>query len=155
MTSHKHRQMPKHIKTISFLQYLMDEWIRKLGSFKSENIVKWGKTYYLIPPMQRALIEKIHEKPFSAGLVLGKEDKMFKPTSALLERIKTDKTITVDDKSAWLFVCGRDIFENSLELPSEHPLALVKNKEGEILGLAKKEGNLYKNIFDRGKILRS
>lgn len=132
----------------------MNEWIKELGSFESKDIVKWAKTYYLIPESQRVLIKRIHEKPFSAGLVLGKEENVFKPTTALLERIKTDKTITVDDKSAWLFVCGRDIFQNSLEVASKHPLAIVKNKRDEVLGLAKKKGNLYQNIFDRGKILR-
>ena len=133
----------------------MDEWIKTLGTYESKDIVKWARTYYLIPSTQRAIIDKIHEKPLSAGLVLGKQDKEFKPTTALLERIKTDKIITVDDKSAWLFVCGRDIFQNSIELPSEHPLAIVKNKKGEVLGLAKKQGNLFKNVLDKGKILRS
>ncbi len=133
----------------------MQEWIKTLGTFQSEDVVQIRKAFYLIPKIQQELIKSIHEEPFSAGLLLGVQDKLFRPTPALLERIDTDAVINLDHKSAWLFVCGRDVFEESIQNAMRKPVAIVKNHKGEVLGLAKKTGNTYKNIFDIGKILRT
>ncbi|MFT4260964.1 MAG: hypothetical protein ACMXX9_00855 [Candidatus Woesearchaeota archaeon] len=108
--------------------------------------------YEIIPEMKN-----VEGRIVSMGLVLGVKKKNFVPSLYLLEKIakETDNKIFVNDKAEWLFLCGRDVFLNNvIEDNSSSELFLVQNARDENLGLAKKKGNLIKNIVDRGDFLR-
>lgn len=106
---------------------------------------------------------------FYAGTYLGKvKNKRFFPSFNLLRMIAEDEAneIVVDDKSAWLFICGRDIFKKGIVKvvgsKKKGDYALILNGHGECLGFGKIlrnlggewEGVAVKNILDIGDFLR-
>ena len=119
-----------------------------------------GDRYYLIGEDLAGFKSGEQRKPYSAGLYLGM-GRNFVPTPALLTllaRHSKRKAFLKDDKTEWLFVCGRDIFHDGFTSELTEGLVLVQNQRDENLGLAKitkgKEGLLLKNILDRGNYLR-
>jgi 60S ribosome subunit biogenesis protein NIP7 len=109
--------------------------------------------------------KKLDRKAYSAGLYLGEEKgKQFRPSIPLLELLgkASHRWVMIDDKSEWLFLCGRDVFAKSvLKANVKSGVVLVANKGGEILGYGKITGSLdkkdkvyVKNILDRGDYLR-
>lgn len=104
-----------------------------------------------------------------AGIYLGevKNNKFF-PSFCLLRMIaqKAINKVVVDDKSAWLFICGRDIFKRGIiEAKSSirrGSYTLILNRHGECLGLGKivcdldkeAEGVAVANVLDIGDFLR-
>jgi ribosome biogenesis protein Nip4 len=122
--------------------------------------------HYLINP---SLSQLLRRDFYHAGIYLGKtRDTRFFPGFGLLGMIpKTDANrIVVDAKSAWLFVCGRDIFKTGILQASgtrkKGAHVLVLNENGECLGFGKILQNLdqaktrvaVKNILDIGDFLR-
>lgn len=104
-----------------------------------------------------------------AGTYLGEaKTEMFSPSFPLLFMLaeKSENRVFVDDKSAWLFVCGRDIFREGIltfeGMDEAGSYTLVMNKHGECLGFGKitkslgklKKGLAVKNIMDIGDFLR-
>jgi ribosome biogenesis protein Nip4 len=131
-------------------------------------VVRKGDKFFLLSPNLRALTGKGKEWLF-AGTYLGKiESGKFHPSFPLLFMIADNakNKVVVDDKAAWLFVCGRDIFkEGVLEAHGSRRKGahiLVLNRYGECLGfgiMAKdldkaKKGVVIKNILDVGDFLR-
>ena len=97
----------------------------------------------------------------SQGLPLGTTGKQFKPSLYLLEILskKSTNKIFINDKAEWLFLCGRDVFEESITQDnSTSKTVLVQNQRNENLGLGKKTKQGKKttiiNIIDRGDFLR-
>ncbi|MEM4259873.1 MAG: hypothetical protein QXG00_01405 [Candidatus Woesearchaeota archaeon] len=131
-----------------------------------KSISKIGGRYYLVSQELLDFRNKISENPFNIGVFLGEEKKDFKPSLALLEILarKTHKKISVNEKSEWLFLCGRDIFEEGLinadniKKFEEGSFVLVQNKNDENLGMGRIEiknaQTVIKNIIDRGNFLR-
>jgi ribosome biogenesis protein Nip4 len=74
--------------------------------------------------------------------------------------------VVVDEKTEWLFICGRDIFKQGvIRLQGSRrkgDYTLVLNRHRECLGFGKilfdlsgeREGVVIKNIFDIGDFLR-
>jgi ribosome biogenesis protein Nip4 len=106
---------------------------------------------------------------FYAGSFLGeKRNREFMPGFELLRLIaeKRANKITVDKKTEWLFICGRDIFRRGIKQVlgsgKEGDHVLVLNGHGECLGFGKvvsdlgkkKNGVVVKNILDIGDFLR-
>ena len=125
-------------------------------------LIKKGRNYYLINSDIEPYINAIKRPLFSAGIFLGRvKGKEFKPSPSLLSYISkyTSKKAVVDDKAAWLFVCGRDLFKESvISCPSKVGLVLVENLQNETLGVGKVMGKksriAIKNIFDIGYYIR-
>ena len=131
--------------------------------------VKNGNRYFLLNQKLKNLTKK-HGGWLYAGTYLGKVERggVFHPSFPLLFMIaeKAKNRIVVDDKAAWLFVCGRDIFkEGILKIEGSRrkgDYTLVFNRHGECLGygviaknLDKLEGGLaVKNLLDIGDFLR-
>ncbi|MBW3014680.1 hypothetical protein KY335_05580 [Candidatus Woesearchaeota archaeon] len=125
--------------------------------------VKIRRNYYLADKSLLDIRDKIKKnmnlEPESAGVFLGTEKKDFTPSFALLELLSkhSKKKAFVDDKTEWLFLCGRDIFKESVKKCSaKEGLVLVQNKHDENLGLGKivdKKDLFIKNISNRGKFL--
>lgn len=143
---------------------ICEEFIRSYtDKFPFEEIIRQGRQYYLSTKKQQEILDSLPEQAHSFGLFLGEKTAQgFKPTPGLLELIakNTTKIITIEEKAAWLFVCGRDIFKENIiseqsDLQSKE--VIVKNEKGEVLGCAKrsKQGQVaYKNILDIGIYLR-
>ncbi|PIX31396.1 hypothetical protein COZ60_04790, partial [Candidatus Bathyarchaeota archaeon CG_4_8_14_3_um_filter_42_8] len=77
-------------------------------------MIKKENRYFLLNESLKKLIMK---DVFYVGTYLGKikNDKFF-PSFSLLEMIAERKAnkIIVDKKTAWLFICGRDIFKQGI-----------------------------------------
>ena len=99
-----------------------------------------------------------------AGKLLGRTKREFMPGSSLLRelsKIKGPNKVWVDERVGWLFVCGRDIFEESIiraeGVLDEDACFLVMLGE-DCLGYVRiqtQDGRkLLRNIFDLGDFLR-
>jgi len=72
--------------------------------------------------------------------------------------------VIVDEKTEWLFICGRDVFKQGIVKvigsKQKGSYALILNQHGECLGFGKilqnleREGVAIKNISDIGDFLR-
>jgi ribosome biogenesis protein Nip4 len=106
---------------------------------------------------------------FYAGTYLGKiKNGKFFPSFSLLRIISQRRAnkVIVDDKTAWLFICGRDIFKQGIVKTvgskRKGDYALILNEHGECLGfgrmlrdLDEEKGDVaIKNISDIGDFLR-
>lgn len=106
---------------------------------------------------------------FYAGIYLGEiRNGGFSPSISLLKMIaeRAANKIIVDGKTAWLFICGRDVFRQGIirvdGSKRKGDFTLVLNMRGECLGFGEitrnldEEGNgvYVKNIFDIGDFLR-
>ncbi len=130
-----------------------------------EFIVERGQRYYLLNPQIRKVTRSDF---FYAGLYLGKIKKgVFFPSFNFLNALVniSSNKVVLDKKSAWLFVCGRDIFHKGL-LKTQGPMrkgdfTLVMNEYGECLGFGSVFSNAetenkvaIKNVLDVGDFLR-
>ncbi|MCA9477794.1 MAG: hypothetical protein KC535_01470 [Nanoarchaeota archaeon] len=137
---------------------MIKEFLQSFGDIKIADVKKIGKQYYQISPELQKEVDSLDEFPISAGLLLGEVEKgQFIPSPNLLNIIneQTKKKIILNEKSSWLFVCGRDIFmEGVIDNCFEKGPILVLNEQQEVLGVAEKKGKEYKNIYDIGLLLR-
>lgn len=133
-----------------------------------KSIVKKKNRYFLL---NNKLKPHIKKEFYHAGVYLGKtKNRRFFPSFNLLAMMAKGKAnkITVDSKSEWLFVCGRDIFKQGIAKSSK-PIkkgeyTMVVNRYGECIGFGRLLCNLknakephkvvVKNISDIGDFLR-
>jgi ribosome biogenesis protein Nip4 len=129
---------------------------------------KQGRFYLL----SKTLKENTSKDFFYAGTYLGKNKQgIFFPSFNLLAMIATRKQtnrVTVDKKSEWLFIVGRDLFRrgilNVTGSKTRGAYTLVVNQHGESLGFGrilhsldengKKHQVAVRNISDIGDFLR-
>ena len=124
----------------------------------------------LKPSFLSPQLKKIIKSDFYyAGLYLGKISKgIFFPSFNLLNLLVgvVANKVVVDRKSGWLFICGRDIFQEGIVKSMGSKLkgdtTLVLNEFGECLGFGKIVNRfqvpnnevMVKNILDVGDFLR-
>ena len=123
----------------------------------SSKIIEKRKKYFMVNSSLNEISEKIPIDYFYAGTFLGHVKKnIFYPSIALIDLIPEsyENTLVLDSKLEWLFLCGRDIFKESLETKSPKGYIVIKNNKNEILGLGFSKQNLILNILDRGDFLR-
>jgi ribosome biogenesis protein Nip4 len=131
-------------------------------------IVKKQNRFFLINETLRLQIQKDF---FYVGTYLGKvKDGIFFPSFILLAMMaetKANKTM-VDKKTAWLFICGRDVFKRGIMQmtgsKSKGDYTLVLNQHNECLGFGKilcnineekdKSKVIVKNISNIGDFLK-
>jgi ribosome biogenesis protein Nip4 len=137
-------------------------------SLNPKLILKKSGRYFLVNKNLRRYIQKDF---YYAGTYLGKvkNGKFFPSFNLLAILAKGDANkIVVDKKTAWLFICGRDIFRKGIlavrgsRNKGDHTLVL--NEFGECLGfgkivcslggVVKKTEVAVKNISDVGDFLR-
>jgi len=133
-----------------------------------ELIVEKSGRYYLVNASLKSLV---NQNFFSAGLFLGKakEGKFFPSFNLLSMLAKKDaRRIIVEAKTAWLFICGRDIIAKSIVRvfgsTKRNTNVLVLNEFGDCLGFGRIIGNLsskdrsdeiaVRNVSDIGDFLR-
>ncbi len=112
--------------------------------------------YYDMP---EKLFKLIMKQPYSAGRFIGYIRRgILIPSFELMREYveRYDKNyIIVNEKAEELFVYGRDIFQSSVLVDkSTIDYVIVCNKDKEVIGLAKKEKKIFKNIVDVGLFLR-
>jgi len=129
-------------------------------------VAKKGNRYYLLNEDMKRFIR---EDFLYAGTYLGEtRSGRFMPSFMLLAMIaETARNKTyVDGKTAWLFICGRDIFRRGIAkmmgATGRNNCTLVMNKFDECLGFGcviadlneKAETVAVKNVVDIGDFLR-
>ncbi len=126
--------------------------------FTKEKIeyTRQGNWFYFIPSHLKEY--SVFPDPVSRGLFLGEiRNKFFFPALPLLSWLssRTTRKMKVTDKAAWLFLCGRDINNESvIGKIIKSGLILVQNKYDENLGYGLVTKNGVKNLLDRGDYLR-
>lgn len=125
------------------------------------NLLNLKGEYYLVNESIRDIISKNSEKPKSAGMFLGKDsNKRFTPSLQLIKMIskKSKDKMIVNDKTGWLFACGRDIMkEGVVSCQKEKGLILIQDGKGENLGIARIENQpdiFAMNVLDIGDYIR-
>jgi ribosome biogenesis protein Nip4 len=129
-------------------------------------VVETGGRYFLLNKNLKANASRSF---FYAGRYLGKvKGEKFFPSFnllAILSETAANK-VEVDEKAAWLFICGRDIFGLGIvSVQGSHQegdFTLIVNEFGECLGFGKIIGNLssrnkevvLRNVSDVGDFLR-
>jgi ribosome biogenesis protein Nip4 len=142
----------------------LKDFISKFTKEKFD-IIEIKKRFFIASKEQIEMMEKIKEKegivPESMGVFLGEiTKKKFKPSLALLDLLAkhSDRKIFVDDKAEWLFLCKKDVFNESVtKCDVKTGLVLVQNKNDENLGYGKivRKGKVFvQNLMDRGDFLR-
>lgn len=122
------------------------------------NIEKIERKYFLVDEEQKKLSKEIGRNPFSSGIFLGEQKKRFEPSPALIDMIASlsDRKVFINKEAEWLFLCGRDVFEqNIVKKNVKEGIVLVQNEEDENLGYGKLINNGVKNILDKGVYLRT
>ena len=133
---------------------------------KSLVVKSWNRYYLLSEKLKR----QVPSKFFYAGVYLGAvKGASFFPSFLLLRMIAESKAnkLVVDRKTAWLFICGRDIFRKGIlkgDNLKKGNYALIMNEHNECLGFGKIMHNIreetdvnkvaVKNILDIGDFLR-
>jgi ribosome biogenesis protein Nip4 len=137
-------------------------------SFNPELLVEKNGRYFLVNSNLRPLMKQDF---FVAGVFLGKakDGKFFPGFNFLAMLAKKDASrIVVDEKAAWLFICGRDVLGKSVRhvygSGRKHTNVLVLNGFGECLGFGRIVGKLsgeagvneiaVRNVSDIGDFLR-
>jgi len=142
----------------------MDEIEKFIKNFTKEEIkgiTKDGRKYFLANEEQIKIRDKIKTEAFAIGIFFGEMKKYFQPSPALIDLIakKSNRKVFISKKAEWLFLCGRDVLEDSIVKKNvEEGLVLVQNEKDENLGygIFSKKGNnlIIKNIQDKGSYLR-
>lgn len=118
---------------------------------------------FVVTPVVSA---RIHDKGrmIYAGKLLGRTKGEFIPGAGLLRELggmEEPHKVWVDERVGWLFVCGRDVFAESV-IKSEGELAngayFLVMMGGDCLGYGRVEAQggrtILRNIFDVGDFLR-
>jgi len=135
-------------------------------AFRKDQVVKQHDRYFLLNEDVKKMVRRDF---YYAGTYLGKsKGPKFFPSFDLLDLISQSKSnkIIVDNKTAWLFVCGRDIFRKGIlsveGATRKGAHTLVLNEYKECLGFGRivrsledvKEGLAVKHVSDVGDFLR-
>jgi ribosome biogenesis protein Nip4 len=142
---------------------LLNEFCQEFGIEEEAlgTVTRVGRSCFLTLPGQEEFLET--DGLFGVGIFLGEEKKYFEPSPALIELIAgkvTEHKAIVDEKAAWLFLCGRDIFDKGVKekgTATNKGYLLVQNEEGENLGYglhSHQKNILIKHLQDRGFYLR-
>ena len=150
----------------------IDDFVDRFGTnirLDESLIVDKQGRYFLLNQKLKKLIS---EEFFYAGLYLGKmKEGLFFPSFNLLAMIAGSKQankITVDEKTEWLFIVGRDVFKRGIlkasGSKSKGAYTLIMNRHGECLGFGRILCNLddckcehkivARNVSDIGDFLR-
>ena len=147
---------------------MIREFIEKFTKeevIKDDDIYQLGTEWYRVPD---ALIgfKNLPRTPVWVGQFLGRErNKYLVPGKALLDAIApvATKRVMVSDKAAWLFVCGKDVLQQSIIRVDGNPKSgewvLVMQGMacigfGEVQGALADKTSIVKNLFDLGDFLR-
>ena len=144
--------------------------MRLLRRFLEQVGSKMDPEVLMIDSKRFTLSQELGRRRFSrenlvyAGTYLGRNRRLFEPGSPLLQMLEAEEGIRkvhLDRAAAWLFVCGRDIFEENIE-GVEDTLELggyyLVMFDGRCIGYGRFETSagihVIRNLFDLGDFLR-
>jgi ribosome biogenesis protein Nip4 len=144
----------------------MMRMLRGLGSGYTpgeDEVLRINDKYFALDPALRGLL-RVREGLVYAGRYLGRDRRLFQPSALLLEALAGEagtRKVHVGREVAWLFVCGRDLFEESVE-GVDGGLALggyyLVVYGGRCVGYGRYETagdkRIIRNLFDLGDFLR-
>jgi ribosome biogenesis protein Nip4 len=153
---------------------LLNEFCAEFGLTEADigHVTRLGRRCFLTVENQGPLMIKLKNSKndvFGAGVYLGEEKQRLEPSAALLEIISSKTKghkVVVDERAAWLFLCGRDILDKGVVRaaePTRGGYLLVQDERDENLGYGRdptprdrKRGHdmAVKNLLDRGNFLR-
>lgn len=147
---------------------MLKEFIRQFANEEIiKDVLKINNEFFSVSLQLKETLQHLTTKPSFIGTQLGRQKgQQFEPSLYLLQKLaeKSNKKITVDDKGAWMFICGKDIFGKTIiKVHSEMKAGdavLVQNHHGECLGHGKvvadisSKGVVVENVFDIGDFLR-
>lgn len=131
-----------------------------------KNILQLRSDFYLVSEGLMKTLKQTGHIPCFAGIYLGRKKKNFVPSSYLLKKLaETSKSkIIVNDKGAWMFICGRHIYaESVVKFNPEQKIndfVLVMNRYNECLGYGRMINRFdskkvaIQTIFDIGDFVR-
>lgn len=133
----------------------------KMPESLMDDVVQKGREFYYDP----LNLHKEFSTWSSVGEFMGERKAKFSPSPALINKMSIHgERVIVDKKGAWLFLCGRDIFGNSVldGKPQRGKPVFVFNQTGENLGygvwleskLLKTDEPIISNKIDKGLYLR-
>ena len=147
-------------KLIDFISRFTDHKIDE------SKIIKSGRNYFYVSSQLKELKDNIGKDMFSLGIFVGEEKNEFMPSPGAIDIISKlpgseKRKIFINKKAEWLFLCGRNILEQSvIKNPNNlhEGIVLVQNESDENLGygIFKQEGKdlIIKHILDKGAYLR-
>lgn len=142
-----------------------EEFCSRFARTPLQHVTKIKRGYFWDP-------EGLHKEaepwdPFAVGIYLGEERGSFRPTPALLDLLAphAERNVVVNEKAAWLFLCGRDVLmhgvvEGAFE---KGEFVIVRDEESNVLGCGilssrfdrkHKSRQYIKHLLDRGDYLR-
>lgn len=142
---------------------LLKRFLKQVGSKMDPEVLSIdSKRFTLNQELERLQFSR--KNLVYAGTYLGRNRRLFEPGSPLLQMLAAEENtrrVRLDRDAAWLFVCGRDIFEENirsvegvLEL-GRHYLVLF---DGRCIGYGRYETSagihVIRNLFDLGDFLR-
>ena len=145
---------------------LMLRLLRGLGSSYTpgeDEVLRINDKHFALDPALRAGL-RVREGLIYAGRYLGRDRRLFQPSALLLEVLSGEpgtRKVHVGREAAWLFACGRDLFEESV-VRAEGELALggyyLVVYGGRCVGYGRYETagdrRIIRNLFDVGDFLR-
>lgn len=146
----------------------MEQFCELFHTKVPKHTIQIGKRYFHDPESLHEISEEQDWDVFALGVYLGEEKGSFRPSPALIDLISHNvkKRVTVNEKAAWLFLCGRDILMDGIDDAGDFDkddLVLVEDKDKNILGYGKvvaqydprmKNRQYIKTLLDRGEYLR-
>ncbi|MBN2336874.1 hypothetical protein JXL21_15065 [Candidatus Bathyarchaeota archaeon] len=142
---------------------LLKRFLREVGStYRPDIVMIDSKRFTLTGELEERKLGR--EGLVYAGKYLGRNRRLFEPSSLLLQAAAEGegaRRVHLDRETAWLFVCGKDVFEENirqvdggLEL-GRHYLVLF---DGRCIGYGRYETSagirVVRNLFDIGDFLR-
>jgi ribosome biogenesis protein Nip4 len=116
------------------------------------DLIKIKKEIYLV---RREMVPFIKNEVVAAGILV-RNPELSLAFASKIARSATKNTLTVNERGETLFLYGRDIFtKNVLSGDRTKGKKLVLNKKNGCLGIGFWDGEMIKNIKDRGIFLRS
>ena len=126
-----------------------------------DKLLKRRNGYFIVDEKLKEKIESMSSdfssSFFSIGLFAGYEKKgKFYPSLELIKIVgeNYEHKVTLDKKSEWLFLCGRDIFKESIDQDIHQGYVIIENEKKEFLGIGYGTRNIILNIIDLGDFLR-
>lgn len=132
-----------------------------------KDVVSDKKKYYYDPKGNLEWCKKQGIDPVSVGRYLGEQKRTFRPSPFGVELASknSNKGVVLDEKGAWLFVCGRDIFARAIVggEPEKGTAAFLYDLDNNLLGygvwvvhtLKQKNQPAIMNKTDKGLYLRA
>ncbi len=122
-------------------------------------LVRIGKKVFLVGEEVLKIAEGIRRNgvtPYALGVEIGTLSEGFEPSIELAEVISgvTDEKTVITAEGEKLFSYGRDVFLQNIVKGKVKGDRVVVNEENEVLGFGFFDGEMLKNVIDKGFYLR-